>query len=148
MEQAEALRIAKDNAPCCNLSVKTGAPVGLLALPQELPIGSKDIMLGKELPAAFVSQRGAVDSSLKMMMKSTAASARSAAPQFQKDFDLRVGRIGGAAIAVTDNGCDVRNFGQMGPTNRMGWKLASCGNIPSTIGWSFGPEVCAVPPTM
>jgi hypothetical protein len=144
MEQAEALRIAKDNATCCDLVVKTGAPVGVLALPQELPIGSRAIAEGKELPAAFISQRGAADASLKTMMKTAAASARSMAPQFQKDFDLRVGRIAGSAIAVTDNGCPVQNFGQMGPTFRMGWKLASCGNVPSTIGWSFGPEVCAV----
>ena len=145
MEQAEALRIAKDNAPICNLSVKTGAPVGVLALPQELPIGSRAIAQGKELPAAFISQRGAADASLKTMMKSYAASSRSMAPQFQKDFDLRVGRAAGAAIAVADNGCAVQNFGQMGPTFRMGWKLASCGNTPSTIGWSFGPQLCAVP---
>jgi len=145
MEQAEALRIAKDNAPCCNLVVKTGAPVGILALPQELPIGTRAIAQGKELPRAFVSQRGAADASLKTMMKSYAASSRSMAPQFQKDFDLRVGRAAGAVIAVTDNGCPVQNFGQMGPTFRMGWKLASCGNVPSTIGWSFGPQVCAVP---
>ena len=148
MEQAEALRIAKDNAPICNLSVKTGAPLGALALPQELPIGSRAIAQGKELPAAFISHRGAADASLKTMMKTYAASSRSMAPQFQKDFDLRVGRAAGAAIAVTDNGCAVRDFGQMGPTFRMGWRLASCGNVPSTIGWSFGPEVCAVPPTL
>ncbi len=148
MEQAEALRIAKDNAPCCDLSVKTGAPVGVLALPQELPIGSRAVAQGKELPAAFVSHRGAADASLKTMMNTMAASSRSAAPQFQKDFDLRVGRIAGSAVAVTDNGCPVQNFGQMGPTNRMGWRLASCGNVPSTIGWSFGPEVCPVPPTL
>jgi hypothetical protein len=145
MEQAEALRIAKDNATCCNLVVKTGAPVGALALPQELPIGSRAIAEGKELPAAFISHRGAADASLKTMMKTYAASSRSMAPQFQKDFDLRVGRAAGAAIAVTDNGCAVQNFGQMGPTFRMGWKLASCGNVPSTIGWSFGPQICAVP---
>ena len=145
MQQAEALRIAKDNAPCCDMSVKTGAPVGVLALPQELPIGSLAVMTGRELPKAFVSQRGAADASLKTMMKTYAASSRSMAPQFQKDFDLRVGRAAGAAIAVTDNGCSVQNFGQMGPTFRMGWKLASCGNIPSTIGWSFGPAVCPVP---
>lgn len=145
MEQAEALRIAKDNDICCNLVVKTGAPVGTLALPQELPIGSRAIAEGKELPAAFVSQRGAADASLKTMMKTYAASSRSMAPQFQKDFDLRVGRVAGSAIAVTDNGCAVQNFGQMGPTFRMGWKLASCGNIPSTIGWSFGSAVCPVP---
>lgn len=145
MEQAEALRIAAAADICCNLVVKTGAPVGVLALPQVLPIGSKAIAQGKELPSAFISHRGAADCSLKTMMKSTAASARSMAPQFQKDFDLRVGRIAGAAIAVVDNGCPVQNFGQMGPTFRMGWRLASCGNIPSTIGWSFGPEVCAVP---
>ena len=145
MLQAEALRIAKDNAPCCDMSVKTGAPVGVLALPQELPIGSNEVMTGRVLPTAFVSHRGAADASLKTMMKTYAASSRSMAPQFQKDFDLRVGRAAGAAIAVTDNGCAVQNFGQMGPGFRMGWKLASCGNIPSTIGWSFGPAVCPVP---
>lgn len=147
MEQAEALRIAKDNAPICNLVVKTGAPIGTLALPQELPIGSRAVAQGKELPAAFISHHGAADASLKTMMKTYAASSRSIAPQFQKDFDLRVGRIAGSAVAVADNGCSVRDFGQLGPTNRMGWKLASCGNVPSTIGWSFGPDVCAVTPS-
>lgn len=138
------LNVAAAADDCCNLIVKNGAALGVLALPQSLPLANKAVMKGRELPTTFVSQRGAADCSLKTMMIGAAASARSAKPQYSASFGSLVERKAGAAIAVADNGCAVQDFGQQGPTSRMGWKLAACGVIPSTIGWSFGPQICAV----
>ncbi len=145
MLAAKDLASAEANAAPCNLAVKTiGAPVGAAALPQQLPLASLAVMKGREAPAAFVSHRGAVDCSLKTMMMGMGAAARSAKPQFTDNFGSVVERAAGAAIAVADNGCSVQNFGQLGPTNRLGWKLALCGNIPQNI-TNFGPAVEPVP---
>lgn len=130
----------------CNLTVKNGAALGTLALPQTLPLANTNIMKGREAPASFVSQRGAADCSLKTMMISAAASSRSAKPQYTASYDTVVQRATGAAIAVRDNGCAVQDFGQLGPTSRLGWKLAACGTIPDQI-TDFGPAVEPVPVT-
>ena len=86
----------------------------------------------------------AADCSLKTMMIGAAASSRSAKPQYAASFGTVIERAAGAAIAVADNGCSVQDFGQLGPTSRLGWKLAACGAIPEDI-TDFGPTVCAVP---
>ena len=132
------------NAPCCDLIVKNGAAVGVRALPQALPLAPIAVMKGREAPRTFVSQRGAADCSLKTMMIGAAASSRSAKPQYTASFGTIIERKAGAAIAVADNGCAVQDFGQLGPTSRMNWKLAACGAIPEHI-TDFGPQVCAVP---
>ena len=150
-EQKEIARLAaKDiasaalNAGCCDLVVKNGAALGTRALPQALPLAPVAVMKGREAPRTFVSQRGAADCSLKTMMIGAAASSRSAKPQYTASYGSVVQRATGAAIAVADNGCPVTNFGQLGPTSRLGWKLAACGNIPEQI-TDFGPRMEPVP---